>query len=67
MRLHDEDDLLDLLAVLAFDRAAGSTPYQPLRWRINTQRDTLGLEPEKIPTDRLGGRRIERLTIERIA
>jgi hypothetical protein len=67
MRLHDEDDLLDLLAVLAFDRAAGSTPHQPLRWRINTQRDTLGLEPEKIPTDRLGGRRIERLTIERIA
>jgi hypothetical protein len=67
MRLHNEDDLLDLLAVIAFERAVGSTPHKPLRWRVSTQRDAHGLEPEKIPTDRLGGRRIERLTIERLA
>jgi hypothetical protein len=67
MRLHNEDDLLDLLAVIAFERAVGSASHKALRWRVSTQRDVHGLEPEKIPTDRMGGRRIERLTIERIA
>lgn len=67
MRLHNEDDLLELLAVLAFERAAGSTPHKPLKWRVDTQRGAHGLEPDKIPLDRLGGRRIERLTIERTA
>jgi hypothetical protein len=67
MQLHNEDDLLDLLAVLAFERAAGSAPRKLLQWRVATQRDTHGLEPGKIPLDRLGGRRIERLAVERIA
>jgi len=67
MQLHNEDDLLDLLAVLAFERASGFTPHKPLRWRVSTHRETHGLEPEKIPFDRVGGRRIERLTIERLA
>ncbi len=67
LHLGTEDDLLDLLAVLAFDRAAGSTPHQPLKWRLKTQRAEHGLEPEQIPTDAQAGRRIERLTIERIA
>ena len=66
LRLHREDDLLDLLAVLAFERATGSTPHKPVRWRVTTERDANGLEPEKIPTDQLSGRRIERLSIERI-
>ncbi len=64
---HTEDDLLDLLAVLAFERATSSTPHQPLRWRVISERAEHGLEPDKIPTDRLAGRRIERLTIERTA
>jgi hypothetical protein len=65
MRLPTEDDLLDLLAVLAFERAIGSTPHKPLRWRVTSQRGEHGLEPEKIATDRIGDRRIERVTIER--
>ena len=65
--LQAEDDLLDLLAVLAFERATGSTPHKPLRWRVHTMRGQHGLEPDQIPTDRQAGRRVERLTIERIA
>jgi hypothetical protein len=66
-KLPTEDDLLDLLAALAFERAASSTPLKPLRWRISAERAEHGLEPEKIPLDRLPGRQIERLTIERLA
>jgi hypothetical protein len=65
LHLHTEDDLLDLLAVLAFERATSSMPHKPLRWRVTSERCEHGLEPEKIATDRLGDRRIERVTIER--
>ena len=67
LQLHTEDDLLDVLAVLAFERSFSATPHKPLRWRVLSDRTEHGLEPEKIPTDRVGDRRIERLTIERIA
>jgi hypothetical protein len=67
MHLPTEDDLLDMLAVLAFERAVSSTPHKPMRWRIVSERVEHGLEPEKIPSDPLGNRRIERLTIERIS
>lgn len=61
------DDLLDFLAVLAYDRASGRHGHKPIRWRIRTARKEFGLEPEKIPTDVVAGRRVERLTIERTA
>jgi len=61
------DDLLDFLAVLAYDRAAGKRGHKPIRWRVCTARQEHGLEPEKIPTDIVAGRRVERLTIERTA
>lgn len=67
LKLIREDDLLDLLAVLAFERAASSTSHKPVRWCVHTERNLHGLEPEKIPTDPLSGRRIERLMIQRIA
>jgi hypothetical protein len=67
MQLHTEDDLLDFLAVLAFERSLSSTPHKPVRWRIITEREACGMAPEKISIDRLGGRCIERITIERIA
>jgi len=67
LRLATEDELLDFLAVLAFDRATGSVPHRPVRWRVVSERTERGLEPETIPSDRLAGRRMERLRIERIA
>jgi hypothetical protein len=66
LRLSTEDDLLDFLAVLAYDRASGKRGHKPIRWRIETARRQHGLEPQKIPTDVVAGRRVERLTIERI-
>lgn len=67
LRLHTEDDLLDFLAVLAYDRAASGRGNKLIRWRLRTARHEFGLEPEKIVTDPVAGRRVERLTIERVA
>jgi hypothetical protein len=61
------DDLLDFLAVLAYDRTSGKPGHKPIRWRVLTARQEHGLEPEKITTDVVAGRRVERLTIERTA
>lgn len=47
LQMSTEDDLLDLLAVLAFERAGGATPHKPLRWRVTSDRVQHGLEPEK--------------------
>jgi len=67
LSLHTKDDLFDLLAVLAFERANGSTPHRPLRWEVKPARAENGLEPDKIPVDTLAGRRVERFILERIA
>jgi hypothetical protein len=67
LRLATEDDLLDLLALLAFDRATHSSGHRVLRWRIDSLRAEHGLQPDAIPTDLLAGRRVERLRIERLA
>ena len=67
LKLGTEDDLLDFLAVLAYDRASGPRGHKPIRWRIRTARQENGLEPEKIPTDVVAGRRVERIIIERTA
>src|SRR5271166_4357978 len=61
----EDDDFLDLLAVLSFHRANGKR--RMLRWRIHSSRKEHGLHPEKIPLDRQAGRLIERITIERIS
>lgn len=67
LHLRNEDDLLDLLAVLAFERASGSTPHRPVRWEVTAARTENGLEPDKIPTDAQAGRRVEQFTLKRIA
>lgn len=67
LRLATEDELLDFLAVLAFDRASGSVPHRPIRWRVDSDRALHGLDPDGIPTDRIAGRRVERLRIERLS
>jgi hypothetical protein len=67
LKLGTEDDFLDFLAVLAYDRASGQRGRKLIRWRIHTARQEHGLEPEKIQTDVVAGRRVERLAIERTA
>lgn len=68
LRLVREDDLLDLLAVLAFDRGASTAGTgKSIRWRVRTARADLGTEPERIPRDPEAGRLMERCTLERIA
>ena len=65
LHISTEDDLLDFLAVIAYERSsAGRT--KAVRWQIHTARKENGLEPEKIPTDVVAGHRVERITIERI-
>ena len=67
LRLATEDELLDLLAVLAFDRATGSVPHRPIRWRVETDRSHHGLDPAAIAKDRVAGRSVERLQIQRVS
>lgn len=61
-----DDELLDLLATLSFERATSATNARPVRWRIDFARTELGLEPEKIPVDTVAGCRCEQFTIERL-
>jgi hypothetical protein len=62
-----EDDLLDLLAVLAFDRGPAGTARHSLRWRVHPARADFGTEPEQIPLDREGNRLMERFAVERLS
>lgn len=68
LRLLREDDLLDLLAALSFDRgpsSAGSRRF--IRWRVHAVRSDFGTEPDRIPRDAESGRLMERFTLERLA
>jgi len=68
--LRTEDDLFDLLAVLAFERSKGTGDHRgrALQWRIQQARaGDAGLEPENLPADVQAGHRIERFSIERTA
>ena len=65
--MHTEDDFLDLLAILAFERANSSAQHHQLRWEIKPARTGDGADPASIPVDRLAGRRVERFILERIA
>jgi hypothetical protein len=67
LKLHTEDDLLDFLAALAFERSGGKAALHSVTWRVVSDRDVHGLEPEKIPADNVGQRKVERLIIERIS
>ena len=67
LRVFREDDLLDLLAVLAFDRGPSAIgPHRTVRWRVHPARADLGTEPERIPRDAEAGRMMERFTLERV-
>ena len=67
LHIHLEDDLLDLLAVLAFDRGPANESRRPVRWRVHSMRADFGTEPERIQRDAEAGRLVERFTLERIS
>jgi hypothetical protein len=67
LRLLLEDDLLDLLAVLAYDRGPAAVSHRTVRWRVHPARADSGTEPERIPRDAEADRLFERFTIERIS
>lgn len=62
-----EDDFLDLLAVLAFDRGPSGAGQRPVRWRVHPARADFGTEPERIPRDAEMDRWMERFTLERLS
>lgn len=62
-----EDDFLDFLAVLAFDRANDSHSRRTIRWQVTAERREHGLNPAIIPTDEINGWRVERVLIERVS
>lgn len=62
-----EDDLLDLFAVLSFDRGSVDSSRRSIRWRVHATRVDLGTEPERIPRDMQAGRFVERFVLERIS
>jgi hypothetical protein len=66
LHLAVEDDLLDLLAVLCFDRGATGPSPVTLRWRVHPLRADFGTDPARIPRDLKAGRLIERFTLERL-
>ena len=67
LRVTIEDDLLDLLAVLAFDRGLSGATHRPVRWRIHSARADFGTEPERMARDVAADRLVERFTLERIS
>jgi hypothetical protein len=66
LRVVLEDDLLDLLAVLAFDRGSVGASHHIIRWRVRPSRLDFGTEPNRVPRDPEAGRLMERFTLERI-
>lgn len=66
IHLETTDDLLDLLAAVAYEQAPGLAGKR-VRWSVNGLRRTHGLEPEKVPMDPQSGQRIERFTLTREA
>jgi hypothetical protein len=67
LHIATEDDLLDLFAVLSFDRGSADSARRPTRWRIHAARADFGTEPERIPRDAEAGRLVERFVLERIS
>jgi hypothetical protein len=67
LRILRDDELLDLLAVLSFDRGPSAASGKHVRWRIHPVRADFGTEPEHIPHDVEADRKTERFALERLA
>ena len=67
LRLLRDDELLDLLSVLSFDRGTSAIGSRRIiRWRVQPVRADFGTEPDRIPRDVESGRLMERFTLERL-
>lgn len=66
IRLETTDDLLDLLAAVAYEQAPGLGGKR-VRWSVDGLRRTHGMEPEKVLMDAQVSHRIERFKITRDA
>jgi hypothetical protein len=66
LKLTTEDDLLDLLAVLTFERVNGERTKKQIHWQVDPARAHNGLEPEQIPMDSQSGHMVERFTVKRM-
>jgi len=62
-----EDDLLDLLAALSFDRGPAPNSHRQIHWKVESARSDFGTAPDKIPHDLQGEHFIERLTLIRLS
>ena len=61
----DLDEMLDLLAIAAYDQAVTADGHR-LRWSINGPGKTAGLTPTTIPTDPHAGWNLEHFKIQRL-
>ena len=61
----DLDEMLDLLAIAAYDQAVTADGHR-LRWSINGPGKTAGLTPTTIPTDPHAGWNLEHFQIQRL-
>lgn len=66
IHLDTTDDLLDLLAAVAYEQAPALAGKR-VRWSVSGLRRSHGLEPEKIQMDAQAGHRVERFSITREA
>lgn len=66
LSLQTNEELLDFLAVLTFDRAPVRRSSKTIKWQVRSQRKGGCTVPERIPMDKLGQLKLERITIERI-
>ncbi len=66
LHLPTEDELLDFLAVLTFDRAPVRRSTKVVKWKVSSPRQGGCSAPERIPMDTVGDMTIERLSIERL-
>lgn len=64
IQLETADDLLDLLAVVAYEHAPALAGKR-VRWSVDGARRHHGLEPHKIEHDKIAGHRVERFSIQR--
>lgn len=62
--LGETDELLDLLAVVAYDHAQDESG-RTIRWKVDGERRTNGLEPEKVTRDEQLGWLIDRFRVIR--
>jgi hypothetical protein len=66
IHLDTTDDLLDLLAAVAYEQAPALAGKR-VRWSVSGLRRSHGLEPEKIQMDAQARHRVERFSITREA